>query len=86
MSNQDFCQRVEILVFVNQGNKLLRRFPALLIAGNGLFQFRDFRIKGVLLFGVLCVQGLIPGVRQLSRVSGARGRGSPVETSKRETL
>ena len=60
-------QRVEILVLVNQGNKLLRRFPALLIAGNGLFQFRDFRIEGVLLFGVLCVQGLIPGVRQLAQ-------------------
>ena len=26
------CQRVEILILVNQGNKLLRRFPALLIA------------------------------------------------------
>ena len=61
------CQRVEVLVLVNQGNKLLRRFPALLIAGNGLFQFHDFRIEGVLLFGVLCVQGLIPGVRQLTQ-------------------
>ena len=61
------CQRVKILVLVNQGNKLLRRFSALLIAGNGLFQFRDFRIEGVLLFGVLCVQGLIPGVRQLAQ-------------------
>ena len=61
------CQRVEILILVNQGNKLLRRFPALLIAGNGLFQFRDFRIESVLFFGVLCVQGLIPGVRQLTQ-------------------
>ena len=61
------CQRVEVLVLINQGNKLFRRFPALLIAGNGLFQFRDFRIEGVLLFGVLCVQGLIPGVRQLTQ-------------------
>ena len=61
------CQRVEILILVNQGYKLLRRFPALLIAGNGLFQFHDFRIEGVLLFGVLCVQGLIPGVRQLTQ-------------------
>src|SRR5699024_3068653 len=61
------CQRVEILILVNQGNKLLRRFPALFIAGNGLFQFRDFRIESVLLFGILCVQGLIPGVRQLTQ-------------------
>ena len=61
------CQRVEILVLVNQGNKFLRRLPALLIAGNGLFQFRDFRIEGVLLFGVLSVQRLIPGVRQLTQ-------------------
>ena len=61
------CQCVEILILVNQGYKLLRRFPALLIAGNGLFQFRDFRIEGFLLFGVLCVQGLIPGVRQLAQ-------------------
>ena len=61
------CQRVEVLVLVNQGNKLLRRFPALLIAGNGLFQFRDFCIKGVLLFGILCVQGFIPGIRQLAQ-------------------
>ena len=61
------CQRVEILILVNQGYKLLRRFPALLIAGNGLFQFRDFRIESVLLFGILCVQGLIPGVRQLTQ-------------------
>ena len=50
------CQRVEILILINQGNKLLRRFPALLIAGNSLFQFRDFHIESVLLFGVLCVQ------------------------------
>ena len=50
------CQRVKILILVNQGNKLLRRFPALLIAGNGLFQFRDFRIESVLLFGILCDQ------------------------------
>ena len=28
------CQRVEILILVNQGYKLLRRFPALLIAGS----------------------------------------------------
>ena len=61
------CQRVEVLVLINQGNKLLRRFPALLIAGNGLFQFSDFRIEGVLLFGILCVQSLIPGIRQLTQ-------------------
>ena len=61
------CQRVKILVLINQGNKLLRRFPALLVASNGLFQFRDFRIESVLFFGVLCVQGLIPGVQQLAQ-------------------
>ena len=61
------CQRVEVFILVNQGNKLLRRFPALLVAGNGLFQFGDFRIEGILLFGVLCVQGFIPGVRQLTQ-------------------
>ena len=39
------CQRVKILILVNQGNKFLRRFPALLISGNGFFQLRDFRIR-----------------------------------------
>ena len=61
------CQRVKILALVNQGNKLLRRFPALLITLDRVFQFRDFRIKGVLLFGVLRVQSLIPGIRQLAQ-------------------
>ena len=36
------CQRVEIFVLINQGNKLLRRFPALLIASNGLFSVPRF--------------------------------------------
>src|SRR5699024_5523238 len=41
--------------------------PALIIAGNGLFQFPDCRIEGDLLFGVLSVQRLIPGVRQVAQ-------------------
>ena len=59
-------QGVEVLILINQGNEPLRRFPALLIAGDGLFQFRDFIIQGILLFGILGIKGRIPGIRQLA--------------------
>jgi len=60
------CQRVKILVLINQGYKFLCWFLALLIAGNSLFQLRNFNLKCVLLFGILCIKRLISCIRQLA--------------------
>ena len=62
-----FGQRVEVLIFVNQGNKLLRRLSALLVAGDTLFQLRDLTRQCLLLLGVLRIQNGIPLVRQLAQ-------------------
>ena len=50
---------VEALVFVNQSDKLFRRFLALVVAADGLFQLRNLDGPFFLLFGVLCLQ-LLP--------------------------
>ncbi len=39
-------QGVEVLILINQGNEPLRRFPALLIAGDGLFPVPRFHHSG----------------------------------------
>lgn len=60
------CQRVKILILINQGYKFLCGFLALLIAGNSLFQLRNFNLKCVLLFGILCIKRPISCIRQLA--------------------
>ena len=60
------CQSVKILILINQGYKFLCGFLALLIAGNSLFQLRNFNLKCVLLFGILCIKRPISCIRQLA--------------------
>ena len=38
----------------------------MLVAGNSLFQLRNFNLKCVLLFGILCIKRLISCIRQLA--------------------